>query len=110
MFRMLSCFKLNPEEDIAGFERAYFAFVEAMKAIDLVESSDPIGRRQSDTLMDTDDERDHEYFAVMSFRDRSQADTAYEHIMQHIGITDAAHDAIFPRVLDPVFICWQDLP
>jgi hypothetical protein len=30
--------------------------------------------------------------------------------MQHVGTTDAAHDAVYTRVLDPVFICWQDLP
>ena len=110
MFHMLSCFNLNPGEDIESLGRAYVEFVEAMKAIDLVESSGPVGRRQNDTPMDTDEERDHEYFALMSFRDRAQVDAAYDHIMLHAGATDAAHDRVYTRVSHPVFICWQDLP
>jgi hypothetical protein len=110
MFHMLSCFDLKPGEDIGTFQSAYTAFVDEMKHIDLVESTGPIGRRQSDTPMDTDDEREHEYFVVMSFRDRQQADTAYAHILEHIGPSDKAHEAVYPRVENPVFICWQDLP
>ena len=110
MFHMLSCFNLNPGEDIETFSGAYRLFVEEMKKIDLVESSGPVGRRQNDTPMDTDDIRDHRYFAVMSFRDRAQVDAAYDYIMQHVGSADAAHDAVYTRVLDPAFICWQDLP
>ena len=110
MFHMLSCFNLDPDEDIETFGEAYSLFVEEMKNIDLVESSGPIGRRQNNTPMDTDDTRDHQYFVVMSFRDRAQVDAAYDHIMQHVGTADAAHDAVYTRVQDPVFICWQDLP
>ena len=110
MFHMLSCFNLLPGDDIEGFRRVYAEFVEAMRAIDLVESSGPVGRRRADTPMDTDDERDHEFFVVMSFRDRAQADAAYARILAHSGPEDAAHAAVFPRVSDPVFICWQDLP
>ncbi|TNF89468.1 MAG: hypothetical protein JSU67_06795 [Gammaproteobacteria bacterium] len=110
MFHMISCFNLKPGEDIETFRSAYVTFLDEMKAIDLVESSGPIGRRQNDTPMDTDNQRDHEYFVVMSFRDRKQVDAAYDHIMQHIGPTDAAHDTVYTRVRDPVFICWQDLP
>jgi len=110
MFHMISCFNLKPGEDIETFRSAYTAFVDEMKKVDLVESSGPIGRRQNDTPMDTDEQRDHEYFTVMSFRDRAQVDAAYDHIMQHVGTTDAAHDTVYTRVCDPVFICWQDLP
>ncbi|MCP4301398.1 MAG: hypothetical protein GY783_12490 [Gammaproteobacteria bacterium] len=110
MFHMISCFNLKPGEDIESFRFAYACFVDEMKRVDLVESSGPVGRRQNDTPMDTDDARDHQYFAVMSFRDRVQVDAAYDHIMQHVGTTDDAHDAVYMRVLDPVFICWQDLP
>lgn len=110
MFHMISCFNLKPGEDIGSFRSAYVLFVDEMKRIDLIESSGPVGQRQNDTPMDTDDVRDHEYFAVMSFRDRSQVDAAYEHIKQHVGNTDAAHDSVYTRVHDPVFICWQDLP
>lgn len=109
MFHMLSCFDLKPGEEIAVFRTAYTALVEEMKQAGLVESSGPIGARQNDTPMDTDDEREHQYFAVMSFRDRAQVDAAYAHILQHVGPTDAAHDKVYTRVLSPVFICWQDL-
>ncbi len=110
MFHMISCCNLKPGEDIETFRSDYVLFVDEMKKIDLVESSGPIGRRQNDTPMDTDNARDHEYFAVMSFRDRAQVDAAYNHIMQHVGSTDTAHDAVYRRVLEPVFICWQDIP
>ncbi len=110
MFHMLSCFKLKPGEDIATFAAAYAEFVETMQALDLVVATGPIGKRQNETPMDTDDERDHEYFVVMTFRDRAQVDAAYAHIERHFGPGDEAHDAVYTRVTDPVFICWQDLP
>ncbi len=110
MFHMLSCFNLKPGEEIDVFRTAYNKFVDEMKHIGLVESTGRIGNRQNDTPMDTDDERDHEYFVVMTFRDREQVDTAYNHIMKHEGSSDLAHDSVYTRVLDPVFICWQDLP
>ncbi len=110
MFHMLSCFDLNPGEDIETFQSAYTAFVDEMQTIGLVEGTGAIGRRQNDTPMDTDDERNHEYFVVMSFRDREQVDAAYAHIKQHVGPSDAAHEGVYTRVLNPVFICWQDLP
>jgi hypothetical protein len=106
---MLSCFDLNPGEEIGMFQSAYAAFVDEMKRIDLVESTGPIGNRQRDTPMDTDDEREHEYFVVMSFCDRQQVDAAYAHIQKHIEPGEAAHDAVYSKVLHPVFICWQDL-
>ena len=107
---MLSCFNLKPGEEIATFAEAYEKFVKEMQVIDLVVDSGPIGRRQNDTPMDTDDERDHAFFVVMNFRDRAQVDAAYAHIEQHFGPGDEAHDAVYTRVVDPVFVCWQDLP
>jgi len=80
MFHMLTCFDLKPDITIDEFKTAYKQFVEFMRGIDLVERSGPIGRRQSDTIMDTDDERDHQYFVVMSFRDRTQVDVAMSSI------------------------------
>ena len=110
MFHMLSCFNLPGDLSIEAFSIRYKKFVEEMQQAGLVESTGPIGRRQSDTPMDTDDERDHEFFVVMSFRDRAQVDAAYDHILQHMGTTDEAHERVIEPVEDPVFICWQDLP
>lgn len=110
MFHMLSCFDLKPGEDIDSFRTAYADFVARMKDLDLVAGSGPIGRRQSDTPMDTDGERDHAYFVVMSFRDRAQVDAAYDHIMRQVEPGKTSHDGVYRRVENPVFICWQDLP
>lgn len=109
MFHMLSCFDLNPGENIKAFRAAYMDFVDFLKNADLVESSDPIGRRQSNTPMDTDDEREHEYFVIMTFRDRAQVDAAYAHIMKHIEPGETSHNDVYKKVQNPVFICWEDL-
>ena len=109
MFHMLSCFDLKPGQHIADFRLAYVAFVEEMKTAGLVESTQEMGRRQRDTPMDTDNERDHEYFVVMSFRDRAQVDASYAHIKKHIEPGDATHNSVYTKVVNPVFICWQDI-
>ncbi len=110
MFHMLSCFDLKPGEDIDAFQTAYSEFVADMKSTDMVEDSGPIGRRQSDTSMDTDEERDHEYFSIMTFRDRAQVDVAYAYIMKHVEPGESSHNSVLEKVENPVFICWQDLP
>ena len=109
MFYMLSCFDLKPGEAIADFAAAYAAFVAEMQRLDLVVASGPIGRRARNTPMDTDAERDHEYFVVLSFRDRQQSDDAYAWIKRHVEPGDAAHESVYTRIDNPVFICWQDL-
>ncbi len=109
MFHLLSCFNLDPEDDIEDFRLEYLEFVAQMRSIDLVESTGPIGRRQNDTKMDTDDERHHEYFVIMSFRDRKQVDAAYAHILAHKEPGESTHRSVYAKVRDPIFICWQDL-
>ncbi|NHX27803.1 hypothetical protein HA397_28065, partial [Escherichia coli] len=74
MFHMLTCFNLKPGVEIEAFRDAFVGFVDHMRSVGLVESAGAIGKRQRDTIMDTDDERDHEYFVVMSFLDRAQPD------------------------------------
>ena len=109
MSHMLSCFNLKSGEDIDAFRRAYDDFATYMKSVDLIVDNGPVGERQDDTPMDTDDERDHRYFAVMSFRDRPQVDAAYAYIMTHAEPGESSHNGVYLRVEDPVFICWQDL-
>ena len=110
MVHMLSCFNLPDSESIESYVTGYRAFVAEMQTIGLLESSGPIGRRHADTPMDTDDERDHEFFVIMSFRDRAQVDAAYDHILRHLGAGCDAHAGVKLPVSDPVFICWEDLP
>jgi hypothetical protein len=110
MFHMLSCFDLKPDEDIEAFRSAHVDFVAYMKSVDLMADSGSIGRRQSDTPMDTDAERDHEYFVITSFKDRAQVDAAYAYIKKHVEPGETSHNEVYTKVRDPVFICWQDLP
>ena len=62
MFHMLSCFNLQTGASLDEFRHALAEFTQHLQAIDLVQSTGPVGRRQSNTIMDTDSERDHEYF------------------------------------------------
>ena len=109
MFHMLTCFDLEPGVGIEAFRAAYTEFVEHMRSIGLVEGTGPIGRRQNDTRMDTDSERDHEYFVIMSFRDQAQVDAAYALIALHEEPAESVHVAAYSKLRNPVFICWQDI-
>ncbi len=109
MFHMLTCFNLKPGIEIGTFRDAYQRFVEHMRSIDLVVGTSPIGRRQSDTKMDTDGERDHKYFVIMSFRDRAQVDRAFAKLMQHEGTEEIVHQAVYSKAANPIFICWEDM-
>lgn len=106
---MLTCFDVKPEVEIGSFRTSYLEFVEFMKSIDLVASTGPIGERQSDTIMDTDNERDHGYFVVMSFRDRVQVDRAVELLSSHEEPSESAHKKVYSKVENQIFICWQDM-
>ncbi len=109
MFHMLTCFNLKPGVAIEDFRTAYLGFVEHMQSVDLAEGTGPIGERQRDTAMDTDDERNHGHFVIMSFRDRAQVDAAVSLLYSHEGPSEDAHKAVYSKVQDPVFICWQDI-
>lgn len=106
---MISCFNLAEGVDIDAFRTGYAAFFEEMRKAGLAEATGPIGRQVNDTPMDTDDERDHAFFVVMTFRDRAQMDEAYAHIERHVAPGEDEHNGVMGMVRDPVFICWQDL-
>ena len=104
MFPMLTCFNLAPDVSIDEFRQALDEFYAVMRDEDLLHAYGPIGRRQSDTIMDTDDERDHEYFFTTTFRDRAQCDRAVDYIMPHDKAGDAERDQaerIIPRGSPP---------
>jgi len=109
MFHMLTCFNLKSGITIDEFRQSLAEFTQHLQKIDLVHSTGPVGRRQRDTIMDTDDERDHEFFFITSFRDRAQCDRAVEYILPHEEPGESSHKAVYSKVQDPVFICWQDL-
>ena len=82
MFHMLTCFNLKDEISIAEFGDSLARFSSHLVSLDLLHETGPIGRRQRHPIMDTDSERDHEYFFIMSFRDRAQCDEAVKHILE----------------------------
>ena len=108
MFHMLSCFNLQPETSLDDFRRSLDDFTSQLKDTELIESVGPIGRRQRHPIMDTDDERDHEFFLVMSFRDRAQCDRAVESIFKDDESDNSSHRSVYELVSDPEFICWED--
>ena len=108
MFHMLTCFDLRLGIELGAFRKALAVYTAHLRELDLVESNSPIGRRQSDTILDTDGERDHQYFTTMSFRDRAQADAAVEYIKAHTEPGHSIHHAVYSKVQDQIFICWQD--
>ena len=100
---------LDDGETIEGFVGALDKLNEHLIEADLIVSTGPVGRRQRDTIMDTDEERDHEYFFLMSFRDRAQCDLAVAHMYRKQEPTETLHLAAYRQIEDPVFICWEDL-
>jgi len=108
MIHMLSSFEIKPGEDEAAFKAAYAGFVDDLLKDDLIVSSSPVGTRVSDTPMDTDDDRAHTHFSVMSFRDRKQLDHAYAYLTHRRGEATGSHHDMYARITNSVFLCWQD--
>ena len=84
-------------------------YEQHLKERDLVQSMGPIGQWQRDTIMDTDDERDHQYFFISSFQNRTQCDRAVNYILLHEEPGDSIHKAVYAKVRNQVSICWEDL-
>lgn len=109
MFHMLTCFNLEPGISIEEFKKSLDALTDRMVDLGLLHATGPVGRRQRHPVMDTDAERDHEFFFMMSFTDREQCDRAVEHMLPRSGSDDALHRATYENVKDPIFICWEDI-
>ncbi len=109
MFHMLTCFNLEPAISIDEFRQSLADFAAHLKEIDLVHSTSPIGRRHRHTIMDTDAERDHQYYVIVSFRDRAQCDRAVEYVLPHEEPVESMHRAVYSNVKDAIFICWEDI-
>ena len=109
MFHMLTFFDLKPGTSIDEFRQSLSAFIAHLSKIDLLQSSGPVARRQRHKIMDTDSERDQEYFFVVSFRDRARCDLAVEHLLRHEEPAESIHNAMYSGVHEPIFTCWEDL-
>ncbi len=109
MFHMLTCFDMKPGFELEGFRQSLSKYTDHMRGLDLVVDYEPIGRRQSDTIMDTDAERNHQYFMLMHFRDREQSDRAVDYIKSRQEPGATIHREVYSKVKNQVFICWQDV-
>ena len=106
---MLTCFNLKPAVSIDDFRQVLVDFTIHLEELGLVDRTGPIGRRQRHPVMDTDKERDHEYFFIMSFRDHAQCDRAVDYIRPRKGPGEVIHKALYSKIKDEIFICWEDL-
>lgn len=109
MYKMLSAFDLKAGIDVAVFRTRYAEFMSAMSEAGLVESSSLLQRRVSDTPMDTNDAWTHQFFTVMTFRDRVQLDASYDFIAGRSGAGVDEHLDVRRWVANPVFTCWADI-
>ena len=108
MFHMLSCFNLAGESGPAEFEARLSPYVQELQRLDLCIDALPVGERRTDTILDTDEARAHQYFMIMRFRDHAQSEAAVQHIEANAEPCAALHRHAYALVRDPVFICWDD--
>ena len=108
MFQMHTCFDLSPNVRIEDFKIALERFSSFMQANGLIIDTGPVMQRCRHPIMDTDEERTHQYFFVMSFTDRSQCDAAVQHIQSADPGSDPVHRAIYEDIIHPIFTCWVD--
>ena len=109
MFHMLTCFDLKPKHSIKEFQKSLTDYTAHMHELDLVESHSPIGLRQSDTILDTDDERKQKYFMIMHIRDREQSDNAVTYIKNLEEPSKSLHTNAYSKTQNLIFISWEDI-
>ena len=106
---MLTCFDLKPKHSIEEFQESLDEYTAHMHDLDLVESHSPIGLRQKDTILDTDDERKQQYFMIMHFRDREQSDKAVAYIKNLEEPAKSLHTNAYSKTQNLIFISWEDI-
>ncbi len=105
---LLSAFDLRSGQHEESFVEAYRVFVQELYDADLIIDARPMGRRVSDTPMDTDEERAHQFFTILTFRDRAHMDAAYAHIEARMRAVTGEHAAMYACTANQIFTCWQD--
>ena len=106
---MLTCFDLKPKHSIKEFQKSLAHYTDHMRELDLVEGHSSIGLRQSDTILDTDDERKQKYFMIMHFRDRKQSDRAVAYIKNLEEPAKSLHTNAYSKTHNLIFISWEDI-
>ena len=105
---MLSHFDLKTGVDLGEVQQALSGYAVHMVEKELLLGVDPIGIRHRDTILDTDDERSQHYFLLMHFRDREQSEQAVQHIETAEEPAASLHRALYSKMENLVFVCWQD--
>ena len=106
---MLTCFDLKPKHSIKEFQKSLTEYTDHMRELDLVEGHSSIGLRQSNTILDTDDERKQKYFLIMHFRDREQSDNAVAYIKNLEEPSKSLHTNAYSKTHNLIFISWEDI-
>ena len=109
MFYMLSSFDLKPEQSISEFQNDLQSFTELLIQHDLILDCGPVGKRELNTILDTDEERSQEYYVLMTFRDKAQSDKAVKFIYQKPLEETAIHPQLYSRADNMIFTCWEDI-
>jgi hypothetical protein len=100
---MVSTFNLPPGTGLPGFSERYARFVAALRDEDLLVASSGVGRRVTDTPMDTDSGNPRCHATLITFRDRTQLDAAYARLTRDT----AAHHGVQALVAAGLFSCWD---
>ena len=106
---MLTCFDLKPKHSVEEFQKSLAHYTDHMRELELVEGHSPIGLRQSDTILGTDDERKQKYFMIMHFRDREQSDKAVTYIKNLEEPSKSLHTNTYSKTQNLIFISWEDI-
>ena len=108
MYRMLSFFDLAEDTDVAEFEHALTPFCQHMIDIDMLHSWGPVGRRSTNTPMDTDESRSQQYMFVSTFVDKAQCDASYAYIKSGQEPCTSLHTTMRSMMRNGIFSCWDD--
>lgn len=108
MLHLHTSFDLSSDVQIDDYRAVLDEFSADMLAKGLILSTGPVMERCKHPIMDTDEERAHRYFFVMSFTDREQCDAAVRHIQAADPESDPIHRAIYRDIISPIFSCWTD--
>ena len=109
MYHMLSCFNLKPGITVDAFQRSLDALNSHLMEVKLLHETSRIGRRDRHEIMDTDSERDLEYYFINTFEDRAQCDRAVAYMQQPDKPAHAIHESVYSKIAEPVFVCWEDI-
>ncbi|MFK7733296.1 MAG: hypothetical protein AB8B48_16875 [Pseudomonadales bacterium] len=109
MFVMLSSFNLRDGETVETCQTAIQEFGRHMHQQQMLVSVGPLGMRVANTPMDTDDDRQLNYYFLSYFESREQSDHAYKLIQQGVEPSVSIHRAMISKVRDAVFTCWNEI-